>query len=101
MDPGTLAILMHNLTPILACLFVFGMPVGIIFINKHHKLRMRELEIEAQQTPRSTDMRLQAIEDRLAGIEQALTGVSRPALPSAQERAALLEGPPETRLRSR
>jgi hypothetical protein len=100
MDPATLAILMHNLVPIVACLMVFGLPVGIIFISKSHKLRMRELEIEAQQMPRSTDMRLQSIEERISNIEQALTGSSRPMLPT-QERAAQLEGPPETRLRSR
>jgi hypothetical protein len=101
MDAATLSILMHNLTPILACLFVFGMPVGIVFINKSHKLRMRELELEAQQTPRSTDHRLQMIEERIANIEQALTGSSRPMLPT-QDRAAMIEGPPDaSRLRSR
>jgi hypothetical protein len=92
MDPASLAILLKALIPIVAVLAVFGAPVAFIFVSKHHKLRMKELEIEAQLTPRSTDARLQAIEERLTNIEAALTG--RPALPSStQERAALLEGP--------
>src|SRR5450432_4295875 len=101
MDPATLAILMSKLTPVLVCFAVFGMPVGIFFISKHHAVRMRELEIESQHLPRGGEQRLQAIEQRLASLEQALTGSSREALPSAQERAAMLEGPPDpSRLRS-
>lgn len=100
MDPGTLAILLHSLIPIIAVLAVFGFPVGIIFVNKNHKLRMRELELEAMHVPASTDQRLKAIEERLSIIESVLTGEPvRPALPSAQERAALVEGPP-TRVRT-
>lgn len=95
MDPGTLAILMHSLGPIVAILAVFGLPVGIVLIKKNHELRMKELELEAMHVPASTDQRLRAIEERLSVIESALTGAPvRPALPSAQERAALVEGPP-------
>jgi len=95
MDPATLAILLHNLIPLVAVLAVFGFPVGIILVNKNHKLRMKELELEAMHVPASTDQRLKAIEERLSIIESALTGAPvRPALPSAQERAALVEGPP-------
>jgi hypothetical protein len=97
MDPGSLAILMRALIPILAVLFVFGMPVCMFFISKNHKLRMRELELEAQHMAPGLDVRLQAIEERLANIEVAITGSAQPALPSTQERAALLEGPPRLR----
>src|SRR5579859_7863043 len=93
MDPASFGILLHSLIPIVAVLAVFGLPVGIVFIAKNHQLRMKELELEAQRMPQSTDQRLLAIEERLANIEGALTG--RGALPSAQERAALLEGPPD------
>jgi hypothetical protein len=102
MDPATLAILLHSLIPIVACLSVFGMPVGLYWVSKSHKVRMRELEIDAQRAPPGVEQRLQSMEQRLAGLEQALTGSSRGALPSAQERAAMLEGPPDpSRLRSR
>ena len=95
-----LAILLGKLIPIVGCLSGIGLPLGLYYISKSHKLRMKELELEALRTPLSTDQRLLAIEERLAGIEGALTG--RPALPSAQERAALLEGPPDAaRLRTR
>ena len=100
MDPATLSILLSRLIPIVSVLAVFGMPVGLYFINKNHSLRMKELELEGQRMPQSTDQRLLAIEERLANIEGALTG--KPALPSAQERAAMLEGPPDSsRLRTR
>lgn len=101
MDPATLAILLHNLGPIVAILAVFGFPVGVVLISKNHKLRMKELELEAMHVPASTDQRLKAIEERLSVIESALTGAPiRAALPSAQERAALIEAPQGTRVRT-
>src|ERR1700682_4850809 len=94
MDPGSLAILMQHLAPVLAALAVFSTPVGIIWIIKHHKFRMRELELEAQHgMSRSAEARLSAIETRLANIEQAL---GSPALRSALKGAAMLEGPSST-----
>jgi hypothetical protein len=100
MDPASLAIILSKLIPIVGCLSGIGLPLGLYFISKNHKLRMKELELEGQRMPQSTDQRLLAIEERLANIEGALTG--KPALPSAQERAALLEGPPDSaRLRTR
>jgi hypothetical protein len=73
MDPGSLAILMQHLAPVLGALAFFAAPVGIIWILKHHKFRMRELELEAQHgISRSAEARLSAIEARLANIEQAL-----------------------------
>ena len=99
MDPGSLAILTRALIPILAILFVFGMPVCMFFISKNHKLRMKELELESQHMGPGIEVRLQAIEERLANIEGALTGSAQPALPSTQESAGLLEPPPRIRTR--
>jgi hypothetical protein len=91
MDPGSLAILMQHLAPVLGALAFFAAPVGIIWILKHHKFRMRELELEAQHgISRSAEARLSAIEARLANIEQAL---GAPARNTLKERAATLEGP--------
>jgi hypothetical protein len=101
MDPASFSSLVHALIPIVAVLAVFGLPAGIIFIIKNHTLRMKELELESQRMPQSTDQRLLAIEERLAHIEGALTGQA--ALPATtQDRASLLEGPPDAaRLRTR
>jgi hypothetical protein len=91
MDPGSLAILMQHLTPVLGALAFFSAPVAFIWILKHHKFRMRELELEAQHgISRNAEARLSAIEARLANIEQALGAPARNAL---KERAAMLEGP--------
>src|SRR5207244_11432634 len=46
MDPATLSILMKNIVPVLALLATGAVPVGIVWILKSHKLRMRELDIE-------------------------------------------------------
>ena len=101
MDPASLAIIMKNLAPILASIMVFGLPVAIVWVVKNHKLRMRELDIEASQIPASTNQRLEAIEARLANIEQALTGAARPQLDSPAQ-SDLLQAPPDAaRLRSR
>ncbi len=91
MDPGSPAILMQHLAPVLASLAFFAAPVGIIWIIKHHEFRMRELELEARHgISRSAEARPSAIEARLPNIEQALRAPARNAL---KERAAMLEGP--------
>jgi hypothetical protein len=82
---------MQHLAPVLGSLAFFAAPVGIIWIIKHHKFRMRELELEAQHgISRSAEGRRSAIEARLANIEQAL---GAPARNTLKERAAMLEGP--------
>jgi len=90
MDPATLSIVMRALAPVLGMLAFATLPIGIIYILKSHKVRMRELDLEAQMLPRNAETRLAAIESRLAAIEQA---VCAPSPKGLQERAALLEGP--------
>lgn len=91
MDPESFSLLVKALEPALGLLALAVGPIGILWILKHHKLRERELEIEAQMLSKGADARLAAIETRLAAIEQAV-GASSPR--SLEERAALLEGPP-------
>jgi hypothetical protein len=90
MDPATLSIVMRALAPVLGMLAFATLPIGILYILKSHKVRMRELDLEVQMLPGNADARLAAIETRLAAIEQAV-GVPSPK--GLQERAALLEGP--------
>ena len=97
MDPTLLPSVMHSLIPILGMLTFFGCPIGILWVIKHHQFRMRELEIEAGRLSPGVEQRLGALEARLAAIEKALAPAS-----ALQERAALLEGPPDAaRVRDR
>jgi len=96
MDPAQLSIIMHGLGPAIAALGIFAMPVAIIYMIKHFKLRHRELELEAELHGRETQLRLQALEARMGAIESAL-GALGPARSSVQERTALLEPPPVPR----
>jgi len=90
MDPASLSVVVNELAPVLAALIFAALPIGIIYVLKSHKVRMRELDLEAQMLSRSAEARLAAIEARLAAIEQA---VSAPRLGLPEQRAALLEGP--------
>ena len=90
MDPASFSLLVKALEPALGLLALSILPIGITWIVKHHKLRMRELDIEERMLPKSTETRLSAIEARLASIEQA---IGAPSQRSLGERAALLEGP--------
>ncbi len=91
MDPASFAILVHNMVPVLIVLAVFGSPLGIVWVLKSHRLRMRELDIEEKgMLSRSAEARLAAVEQRLRAIEGAL-GVAQPK--SLEQRAALIEGP--------
>jgi hypothetical protein len=90
MDPASFSLLVKALEPALGLLALAVGPIGIVWILKHHKLRMRELDIEERMLPKSAETRLAAIEARLGAIEQA---VGAPPQRSLEERAALLEGP--------
>jgi hypothetical protein len=91
MDPASFNILVHNMVPVLAMLVVFGAPLGIVWVLKSHKLRMRELDIEERaMLPRTAEARLAAVEQRLRAIEDAVAGAQPRSL---EQRAALIEGP--------
>jgi hypothetical protein len=97
MDPIAMQKLVMYLVPIVAILAVFGMPVAILWILKHFKLRHRELEVEAQLHGKELEMRLRSLEARQAAIETALTAIgSRPVeqkASSVEQRVSLLEPP--------
>jgi len=90
MDPATLGIIMNALAPAVGVLAFASIPIGVLYVLKSHKLRMRELDLEEKMLPRNAEARLAAIEARLANIEQAI-GAASPVI--SEERAALLEGP--------
>ena len=92
MDPAQLSIIMHGLGPAIAALGIFAMPVAIIYMIKHFKLRHRELELEAEMHGKQTQARLSSIEARLGVIESALGAIAR-GQPLLQERMSTPESP--------
>jgi hypothetical protein len=100
MDPAVASTLAHALVPVLSCLFVFGMPVAIVFITKHFKLKNRELELEAELHSRELEMRLRSLEARQSAIESALGVIGGRPPASLEERAsAEASGSPEAEAR--
>jgi hypothetical protein len=91
MDPASLAVIAKSLEPFLGLLALAAIPTGILWVLKSHKVRMRELDLEAQHLPRGAEARLDSIEARLASIEQALHAA--PPRNPIEGRAAMLEGP--------
>lgn len=91
MDPASLAVIAKALEPFFGLLALAAIPTGILWVIKSHKVRMRELDLEAQHLPRSAETRLDSIEARLSSIEQALHAA--PPRNPIEDRAALLEGP--------
>src|SRR4051812_8395359 len=87
--------LMKALPEALVALGITALPIGIVWLRYLHKIRMRELDLEEKMVPKNVEARLASIEARLAGIEQALGAPATRG--SLQDRAALLEGPAETR----
>jgi hypothetical protein len=95
MDPAMLSILLGKLIPIIAVLAVFGFPVGILWVVKNHKFRMKELEIDAGHLPPTVEKRLQQVEARLVTIERALTS-GQSSASSSSSADDLMQAPPDT-----
>src|SRR2546421_12721783 len=72
MDPSIAKAISEVLGPFLGLLALGAIPVTLMFLTKHFKLRTRELELEAELHGRDSQARLQAIETRLAAMETAL-----------------------------
>ena len=72
MDPAVAKALSEVLGPFMAVLACGAIPIGLVFLTKHFKLRTRELELEAELHGRDSQARLQALETRLAAMEAAL-----------------------------
>lgn len=72
MDPSLAQAVSEVLGPFLGVLACGAIPVTLIYISKHFKLRTRELELEAELHGRDSQARLQALETRLSAMEGAL-----------------------------
>jgi hypothetical protein len=95
-NPAFISALVHQLVPLVAILFTFGMPVAIVWTVKHFQFKKRELELEAELHGREMEMRLRTLEARQAAVETALGalgGRPLPAPPPVEQRMSLLEPP--------
>ena len=72
MDPSIVKGLAEVIAPVCAVLACGAIPVAIVFLVKHFKLKTRELELEAELHGRDAQARLQAMETRMAALEGAL-----------------------------
>src|SRR5438477_8518658 len=72
MDPSIAKAISEVLGPFLGLLALGAIPVTLMFLTKHFKLRTRELELEAELHGRDSQARLQAMETRLSAMEGAL-----------------------------
>ena len=86
MDPQFARVLPEIFGALFGFLAIGGVPVALVYLSKHFKLRTRELELEAELHGRDSQARIQAMETRLAAMESALLsivqGLRRPELMS-------------------
>ena len=103
MDPSIAKAIADVLGPFFGVLAVGAVPVLLVYLTKHFKLRTKELELEAELHGRDSQARLQALETRLLALEGALgslvqTMSRRPDLMSPPD-APQLESRPLTKVR--
>ncbi len=86
--------------PVVAMLVVFGMPVAIVYVIKHFRLKEKELQLEAAE---DADERYKRLEGRLDRMEKmlgamhseirALPPPAQGALPAAKAEQLYLPAP--------
>jgi N-acyl-D-aspartate/D-glutamate deacylase len=77
MDPAVTKALTEIFGPFFVVLACGAIPITLVFLSKHFKLRTRELELEAELHGRASQARLQAMETRLSAMEGALGSLVR------------------------
>ena len=91
MDPSVIHAISEILGPCLGLLVCGAIPVSIIFVRNHFKLRMRELDLEAELHSRESQARLSAMETRLNAMEGALGSLVQ----TLSQRRDLMVQPPD------
>jgi hypothetical protein len=72
MDPVIIKALPEIIGPTIAVVVLGAVPVILVYMSKHFKLRTKELELEAELHGRDSQARLQAMETRLSAMEGAV-----------------------------
>src|SRR5438132_7762352 len=94
MDPVVIRALAEVIGPLGAVLACGAIPVALVYLSKHFKLRTRELELEAELHGRDSQARLQALETRLSAMEGALGSLVQ----TISRRQELVEAPDAPRI---
>jgi hypothetical protein len=92
MDPTVWHGIAEAVAPCMAILALGAIPFSLVFLNKHFKLKTRELELEAELHGRESQSRIRAMETRQAALEGALQQLVN----SFQHRADLSPPPPRS-----
>jgi hypothetical protein len=70
-DPAVAKAISEVLAPFFGLLAFGAIPVALVFLSKHFKLKTKELELEAEMHGRDLQSRLQAFETRVNALEGA------------------------------
>lgn len=90
MDPSMWRAIAEAVAPCCAILALGAVPFSLVFLNKHFKLKTRELELEAELHGRESQSRIRAMETRQLAMEGALQQLVN----SLQHRSELTAPPP-------
>ncbi|MFL5275532.1 MAG: hypothetical protein ACJ783_13735 [Myxococcales bacterium] len=99
MDPAVAKAISEVLAPFFGLLAFGAIPVALVFLSKHFKLKTKELELEAEMHGRDLQSRLQAFETRVNALEGAFGSLSQAISPRQQlmqppDAPPIGEGPP-------
>jgi len=84
MDPALAKAISEVLGPFLGVLACGAIPVTLVFLSKHFKLKTKELELEAEMHGRELQSRLQAFETRVNALEGAFGSLAQAISPRQQ-----------------
>src|SRR5689334_7834370 len=93
MDPALAKAISEVLGPFLGVLACGAIPVTLVFLSKHFKLKTKELELEAEMHGREMHARLQAFETRVTALEGAFGSLAQ-AISSRQQLLQAPDAPP-------
>ena len=84
MDPAVAKAISEVLGPFFGVLACGAIPVALVFLTKHFKLKTKELDLEAQMHGREMHARLQAFETRISALEGAFGSLAQAISPRQQ-----------------
>ena len=84
MDPAVAKAISEVLAPFFGLLAFGAIPVALVFLSKHFKLKTKELELEAEMHGREMHARLRGFETRVTALEGVLGSLAQAMSPRQQ-----------------